>query len=54
MKRVCIVGCGTISVSHRNAVLKTDNATLYAACDIDEKRLEEIGKQWQVVTYNNF
>lgn len=54
MKRVCIVGCGNISGNHRNAINNTENAVLYAACDIDQKRLETAEKEWGVIGYNNF
>lgn len=54
MKRVCIVGCGNISNSHRQAINKTDNAILYAACDIDKERLMTAEKEWGVVGYNDF
>lgn len=54
MKRVCIVGCGNIASNHRNAINKTDNAILYAACDIDSKRIRMAEKEWGVATYSNF
>lgn len=54
MKRVCIVGCGNISNNHRNAINKTDNALLYAACDVEQERLRTAEKDWGVICYNNF
>lgn len=54
MKRVCIVGCGNIASNHRNAINKTDNAILYAACDVDGKRLQMAQKEWGVGGYSNF
>lgn len=54
MKRVCIVGCGNIAGNHRNAINKTDNAILYAACDVDGERLQMAEKEWGVAGYSNF
>lgn len=54
MKRVCIVGCGNISDIHRDAINKTDNAFLYAACDANQERLKKVEKEWGTVCYEDF
>lgn len=50
MKRVKIgiIGTGGISESHIQAYRKNPNVELYAFCDINPERLEEMGKKYQI------
>ena len=48
MIKVGIIGLGSISVSHIDAYLKNPNVELYAFCDIDKDRLEEMGEKYGI------
>lgn len=52
MTNVCIVGYGAIGPMHEKALLNTENARLYAVCDINPKRLSCLDPQ--IVTYTSF
>ena len=54
MKNVCITGYGAIGPIHASAIEKTENASLYAVCDIDKERLETAKKLYNVKTYTDF
>lgn len=54
MDKVCIVGFGCIGPNHANALLKTENAVLYAICDPDETVRERAEKEYGVKTYSDF
>ena len=44
--KVGIIGVGGISESHISAYLSNPKVELYAFCDINRKRLEEMGKKY--------
>lgn len=48
MINVAIIGVGNISVEHINAYLKNPEVNVVAFCDIDQRKLEERGKQFKV------
>ncbi|MFA7637528.1 MAG: Gfo/Idh/MocA family oxidoreductase [Monoglobales bacterium] len=48
MIKVGIIGLGSISESHIGGYLKSPDAELYAFCDIDEKRLKEMGEKYGI------
>ena len=54
MKNVCVVGYGAIGPIHAAAIEKTDQARLYAVCDIVPEKLEQCQKEYDVVTYTDF
>ncbi len=54
MKKVCIVGCGAISSVHANAVKNSENAELYAVCDINKERAQKLGKKYDVRIFDDF
>ena len=54
MDKVCIVGFGCIGPNHANALLKTENAELYAICDPDESVCERVEKEYGIKTYSDF
>ena len=45
MKNVCIVGCGAISGVHAEAIKKSENARLYAVCDVDAEKMKRYNVQ---------
>lgn len=54
MLKIGVVGVGSISTSHIEPYLKNENVELMALCDINEERLLEKGKIYQVdKLYNN-
>lgn len=46
--KIGIIGVGNIAESHINAYLKNPNVELYAFCDINEKRLNEMSKKYGI------
>lgn len=54
MKNVCIVGYGAIGPIHAAALEKTEQAALYAVCDVDSRRREACREKYGVVTYEDF
>jgi predicted dehydrogenase len=46
--KIGIIGVGTIAETHINAYLQNPDAELYAFCDIDENRLQEMGKKYGI------
>ena len=46
--KVGIIGVGNIAVEHIQGYLQNPNAELYAFCDINEKRLTEMGEKYGV------
>ena len=54
MKNVCIVGYGAIGPIHAAAVDKTNNASLYAVCDIDSAKTDLCKKNYGIKTYNRY
>lgn len=46
--KVAIIGVGSIAETHIGAYLKNPNVELYAFCDINEKRLKEMGEKYGV------
>ena len=48
MIKVGIIGVGTIAASHIEAYRKNPDVEIYAFCDIDKKRLEEMGEKYGV------
>jgi len=54
MKKLLIAGCGGIGKKHIEGFLKTGKFKI-SACDIDNKKLEEIEKKFEIEnTYNDF
>lgn len=52
--KIGIIGTGNIGHTHITAYLKNENVELYALCDIDAKRVEEVGKKYNVTrTYTD-
>lgn len=52
--KVGIIGVGGISEEHIGAYLKNPNVELYAFCDINEKRLKEMGEKYGITRlFNN-
>lgn len=54
MKNVCIVGYGAIGPVHASAIAKTENARLYAVCDINSERLAKSKEKYTVKAYTDF
>ena len=54
MKNICIVGYGAIGPVHAAAILKTENARLYAVCDIREERIKKCTEAYDVISYDSF
>ena len=55
MKNVCITGYGAIGPVHAAAISKTENAKLYAVCDIDKSRIESCQSEWgDIKGYTDF
>ena len=54
--KFAVVGCGRISNRHIQSIKKNPNAELYAICDINLKKLEEVKKSNSEIEkiYNNF
>ena len=46
MIKVAIIGVGSIAGSHIESYLKNPNVELYAFCDINKDRREEMGKKY--------
>lgn len=46
--KIGIIGVGSISESHIASYLQNPNAELYAFCDINEKRLKEMGEKYGI------
>ncbi len=46
--KVAVIGVGSISVMHIGGYLASGKAELYAFCDINEKRLKEMGERYGV------
>ena len=54
MKNICIVGYGAIGPVHAAAINKTENARLYAVCDIKEDRIRKCREEYDVIKYDDF
>lgn len=54
MKNVCIVGYGAIGPVHAAAINKTENARLYAVCDIKKDRTQKCKEEYDVIAYDDF
>lgn len=54
MKKVCVVGFGAIGPKHAEAVVKTENAELFAVCDIVPERAAAAKERYGVKTYTDF
>ncbi len=52
--RFALVGCGRIVKKHVDAINNIEEAELVAVCDIDMKKAEAIGKQYNVPYYNTY
>ena len=50
----CIVGYGAIGPVHANAINQTDNANLYAVCDINSERAKKCANEYNCVIYSSF
>ncbi|MBQ4527101.1 MAG: Gfo/Idh/MocA family oxidoreductase [Clostridia bacterium] len=53
MINACIVGCGAISPLHINSIEKSENAKLYAVCDINPQKLEKF-RDKDLICYDNY
>ena len=54
MKNVCIVGYGAIGPLHAEALDETQNAQLYAVCDINPERIRLCQEKYEVKGYQYF
>lgn len=54
MKKVCIVGYGTIGPVHGHALEHVEQAQLYAVCDINPEARKRCSDQYSVVEYDDF
>ncbi len=54
MKRVCIVGYGSVARKHAAALENTESAQLYAVCDIDNERIKLCREKYDVKAYTEF
>lgn len=54
MKNACIVGYGAIGPAHARAIEKTENAKLYAVCDINPLKNQLCQQTYNVKTYTDF
>ena len=54
MKNICIVGYGNIGLVHAEALKDIENASVYAVCDTDEKRLNAAKTDLKSKLYSDF
>ncbi len=54
MKNVCIVGYGAIGPIHAAALSETENAKLYAVCDVSEEKTKIAQEKYDVTAYTSF
>ena len=54
MKKICITGYGNIGPVHAAAIAKTENAKLYAVCDVDAECRKRCEKAYGVIGYDDF
>lgn len=54
MRNACIAGWGAIGPAHARALEHTENARLYAVCDIDRERLDLCRKSYDVKVFDDF
>lgn len=54
MKRVCIVGYGAVGPIHASAVSKTENAEVYAVCDVECDKRKRCREHYDVVEYDDY
>lgn len=54
MINVCIVGYGAIGPTHAKAITRTENARVYAICDINEERCARGVKEYGALEYHDF
>lgn len=52
--KLCIVGFGAIGKLHAEHIVSTENAQLYAVCDIQKDSLDKASEKYDVVTYNDY
>lgn len=53
MKNVCIIGYGAIGPVHADAIEKTENARLYAVCDINPEKIDACNQKYDVLGYTD-
>ena len=53
MKNVCIIGYGAIGPIHADAIKQTENARLYAVCDINPEKIEACKQKYDVLGYTD-
>ena len=51
MNNVCIVGYGAIGPTHAKAIIRTENARVYAVCDINKERCAKGAKEYDALEY---
>jgi len=54
VKNVCIVGYGNIGPLHARSLEETENAKLYAVCDVDAQCRQKCKEQYPVKGYEDF
>ena len=54
MKKICIVGYGSIGKTHAAALEKVDDVEFYAVCDIDSEKIEKCQQNYSVISYLDF
>lgn len=54
MLKTGIIGCGAISRVHAEALLKLENVSLAAVCDIDEKKAREAAEKYGCKMYTDY
>ncbi len=54
MKNACIVGYGAVGPVHAYALSQTENANVYAVCDIDKKRAKKCSDEYNCKMYYDF
>lgn len=53
MKKIGIIGYGTVAPYHANALMQTKNAQLYGVCDINPQKIFLCQQQYAVKSYPN-
>ena len=54
MVRIAVVGTGIIGMSHLEAIKNTGVCTLCAVCDINDAKVKEIAKHYQVPYFTDY
>lgn len=54
MFKIGIVGAGIIGITHRDAILKTEECILAAVCDIAKEKAEELAKSSGAAVYTDY